>query len=55
MLRMTEPVWNQGGQPFKTHSVMRVCEQPRIREGKQLLERVFAMLTKLIDRFDSED
>lgn len=26
----------------------------RIREGKQMLERVFAMLTKLIDRFDEK-
>ena len=29
--------------------------QERVREGKELLERVDAMLPKLIDRFDSED
>ena len=33
----------------------RICGQHRIREGKELLERVFAMLTKLIERFDSEE
>jgi four helix bundle protein len=33
----------------------RVCGPERVREGKELLERVFAMLTKLIDRFDAED
>lgn len=31
-----------------------VCGADRIREGKQMSERVFAMLTKLIDRFDNE-
>jgi four helix bundle protein len=29
-----------------------VCSVNRIGEGKQMLERVFAMLTKLIERFD---
>ena len=33
----------------------RICREERVREGKELLERVYAMLTKLIDRFDSED
>lgn len=33
----------------------RVCGQERVREGKDLLERVYAMLTKLIERFDSDD
>ena len=32
-----------------------VCEKERVREGKELLERVYAMLTKLIDRFESDD
>ncbi len=27
----------------------------RVREGKELLERVYAMLTKLIERFESDD
>ena len=31
-----------------------VCGADRIREGKQMLQRVFSMLTKLIDRFDEE-
>jgi four helix bundle protein len=30
----------------------RVCSSERIRHGKEMLERVFAMLTKLIGRFD---
>lgn len=33
----------------------RICEKERVREGKELLERVYAMLTKLIDRFESDD
>jgi four helix bundle protein len=29
-----------------------VCPMPRIEEGKQMLHRVFAMLTKLVQRFE---
>jgi four helix bundle protein len=32
-----------------------VCREDRVREGKELLERVYAMLTKLIERFGAED
>jgi four helix bundle protein len=32
-----------------------VCGKERVREGKELLERVYAMLTKLIDRFESDE
>lgn len=30
----------------------RICGEERVRHGKQFLERVFAMLTKLVNRFD---
>jgi four helix bundle protein len=30
----------------------RVCSPERIRHGKDVLERVYAMLTKLVERFD---
>ena len=29
-----------------------VCSPPRVEEGKRMLRRVFAMLTKLVQRFD---
>jgi four helix bundle protein len=32
-----------------------VCGKERVREGKELLERVYAMLTKLVDRFESDE
>jgi four helix bundle protein len=32
-----------------------VCAKERVREGKELLERVYAMLTKLVDRFESDE
>ena len=31
------------------------CSGERIQEGKQLLQRVFSMLTKLVDRFDTNN
>jgi len=33
----------------------RLCYESRVREGKDFLERVFAMLTKLVDRFDVDE
>jgi four helix bundle protein len=30
----------------------RVCSSDRIRQGKDMLERVYSMLTKLVERFD---
>jgi four helix bundle protein len=32
----------------------RICTGDRVLPGKQLVERVFAMLTKLIQRYDNE-
>ena len=33
----------------------RMCGADRVLEGKKLLERVYAMLTKLIDRFEQDN
>ncbi len=30
----------------------RLCSSDRIRHGKEILERVYSMLTKLVERFD---
>ena len=32
-----------------------VCGKERVREGKELLKRVYAMLTKLVDRFEFDE
>ncbi len=34
--------------------VKRVCTPERVREGKQMLHRIISMLSKLIQRFDTD-
>ena len=34
--------------------VKRVCTLERVREGKQMLHRIISMLSKLIQRFDTD-